>query len=547
MGVIFLDGFDNYTFLPLKWSECTTHNCASIVPNAGRDDVTQALQFTETYSESDQVLGHVFDYSLDEVIIGFALKKVSSDNMGYLELSFNDGETKQSYLRFYDNTVYYNNGDETNKQGMLGALILGDWNYFEAHIKFDLVSGTVTLRNNGNTFLHITDTNTIAGTNNYIDRIRLSVHPTIVSTDPYYFIDDLYVSTVSGTVNNGFLGNCKVKTLYPTNSGTLTEFNKSDLASSMQDYQIVTGPHIKDTTTYSIHAYEYNSVDDGYANTYNGDTTIHNDLPTLDMYVAEDSYKQLMWLRFSNVVIPNNAKIITAHVKLNIEANNYWAYITQKAAIEADVNAKPIISREDFNSRTSFDYIQFYNSTGINIVEFKDSIQLLVDSLMWDGFNGGTVQILQRDVHNPGWPDHNHTAFRYTSFDAASDPYALNSPKLYVEYQLPGNDSGKYIYSDMDKITDTYRFDSLSSSTKIHAVSQSNITKMALNRANPNTPNLGGVILNGADKYVVRGGKLNDLQYRESAAIWQQNPVTSSGWLSTDLNGFEFGITTISG
>ena len=135
MSLLFIDGFDNYTHLPLKWPEQTRDSNMYIKQSIGRKGTAGLNIYSGTMVQtwSSEYIGYNFDPS-EEIIIGFAFKKLISD-YGYVELSFryaNDVETDgtmQNYIRLYDDSIIYRNADSSTEQGAINSLVFNEWNY----------------------------------------------------------------------------------------------------------------------------------------------------------------------------------------------------------------------------------------------------------------------------------------------------------------------------------------------------------------------------------------------------------------------------------
>jgi hypothetical protein len=98
----------------------------------------------------------------------------------------------------------------------------GVWNYIEMKVGISPTDGTFALRLNGVSIPGIADKtglNTGTGTIN-----RLVFNPDF--TWGRMLVDDIYVASGSGSVNNDFLGDVRVETLYPTASGTYSDFSR---------------------------------------------------------------------------------------------------------------------------------------------------------------------------------------------------------------------------------------------------------------------------------------------------------------------------------
>jgi hypothetical protein len=120
---------------------------------------------------------------------------------------------------------------------------MGAWNYLECFSgPLNATTGHVIVRVNGATVIDFTG-NTLGG--GTVDDTPgplqyISVYVTSIAgqlnTNP---VDDLYICTDAGSAPyNGFLGDCKVETLIPSNNGTFSQLLGSD-GNSTDNYQLV--------------------------------------------------------------------------------------------------------------------------------------------------------------------------------------------------------------------------------------------------------------------------------------------------------------------
>lgn len=86
------------------------------------------------------------------------------------------------------------------------------WSYIEIKVYCDSSAGTIDVKVDGVSCLSLSGINTQGTSSNYYDRIRLLD----VGTNYEHSIDDLYICDGSGSVNNDFLGPCKVMVVKPS-------------------------------------------------------------------------------------------------------------------------------------------------------------------------------------------------------------------------------------------------------------------------------------------------------------------------------------------
>jgi hypothetical protein len=108
----------------------------------------------------------------------------------------------------------------------------GFWNYLEFRTDINNSSGYVEIRINGQSLFTLGSLNTKYSGNGYANMIR--VQP-FGNTGQFNFkIDDMYVLNNGGSVNNQFLGECRVQTQYPVANGELNQFSAIGAASNWQ-------------------------------------------------------------------------------------------------------------------------------------------------------------------------------------------------------------------------------------------------------------------------------------------------------------------------
>ncbi len=102
-----------------------------------------------------------------------------------------------------------------------GVYLSGVWNYIEVKWTVDDTVGVVVVRVNGVEVLNLTSQDTKNSTNAYCACIGVSCD---VSQHTF---DDMYICDTSGSVNNDFLGDCKVVEVVPTGAGNYTQWTPS--------------------------------------------------------------------------------------------------------------------------------------------------------------------------------------------------------------------------------------------------------------------------------------------------------------------------------
>lgn len=217
MALLFFDGFDHYnpaTYGASKWGTAD----APVDGGAGRLGGRCLRLYSGRY------VAYTLDSPTDTIVFGFAFKKNSGSSYASI-LQARNGATVHFSLYFNQT-----NGDlsaRNNTTEISGGLAAGaaadalsGWIYIEGKVKIHDSDGTVDIKVNGVDVLNLTGKDTRNGATETIDVFRL-----FGDSDNYY--DDFYLLDTSGSVNNSFLGDVRVATLYPSGAGDSTQFTAS--------------------------------------------------------------------------------------------------------------------------------------------------------------------------------------------------------------------------------------------------------------------------------------------------------------------------------
>lgn len=212
MALLFVDSFDHYASADLlkKWSSGT----ATISTTLGRRS-GGALVLFSSYATLN------LNAALSGIICGMAVKWAGDP-------------TDQELIRFLDNTtanvsLYLRNDGSIRiirkestpvvlYTSLPGVAPISGWFYLEVKMVFHESTGAFEVRVNGNTVISQTNADTVvSGAGAYATSLRLGT-----STAMTIYVDDFYVCDTSGTVNNDFLGDCRVDAYLPTSDGALS-------------------------------------------------------------------------------------------------------------------------------------------------------------------------------------------------------------------------------------------------------------------------------------------------------------------------------------
>lgn len=141
------------------------------------------------------------------------------------------------------------------------VLLVNTWYYIEVYALINGSTGAVTVRLNGANEIVLTNVNTQNGSGTALDTILLGGSMNMNGT-AYFDYDDLYVCDGAGTVNNTFLGDCQVQTLFPNGNGATNGW-VNDAANSTNNYSHVnsvpysTATYVGSSTLNQVDEYAY--------------------------------------------------------------------------------------------------------------------------------------------------------------------------------------------------------------------------------------------------------------------------------------------------
>jgi hypothetical protein len=555
MSLIFIDSFKNYSFLPMKWDERTTMCQFYLKSGIGRK-AGQALAISRGYkAQETDFLGKNLGGNFETLILGFAMKRLTYSG-DFLEIWFCDGTSAQSKILLYGTGISWYSGSSSSNYGRYFAFDLNRWYYIEIKIKASDILGELVIRVDENIVLSLDNLDTITTSNLYFNRIRFNAKLSSISSSDFAYIDDLYVVNDLGTFNNNFLGNCEISIALPSGQGNYSDFLPSPSYSGSVNYTLINDPIYQqdNTVNYNNIFYEYAGADDGcYIQNTNEINWVFNNSSTL---VAHDSIymnsgnggtNSHFWFRFSSVSIPKNAKIIQAY----IIANRYDTPIqptTNQLQIYFQKLGSPapqVASSSDFYAR-SFTYNTYTGAYGDNISNknISSSLQELVDLPDWQEENNSVLAVVKIKYTSTSiggvWS-------RYTSYEANNNPYHAQSPKLFVEWQLPDDDSDKYLKSDSYNDVDTYSMTTTSGLSNILAVNYCAATKRELDLDETNDVFLQATMVSGGSTYLSTTILPNSSRYLFTPMIVEKDPCTNLPWVYDSIVNNYFGFTTISG
>lgn len=241
MALLFCDGFghvdDGYEYL--KWDY--SNGLGDIMYGAGygrHGDWGVHLQ-------KDYYMERAITLSDDTIIIGTAMYVSAFDPENW-PIKILDGATTQITLQV-DTGGYIKVKRNATLIGAsaAGVITSTEWFYLEIKVKFHTTVGTVDIRVNGVNVLSLTDVNTDESDSASCTTLRIAGgYDNVGST----LFDDLYVCNTLGAVNNDFLGDVRIATLYPTSDGNSSDFTPS---TGTDHYALVDEPQLVGDTDHN--------------------------------------------------------------------------------------------------------------------------------------------------------------------------------------------------------------------------------------------------------------------------------------------------------
>lgn len=129
-----------------------------------------------------------------------------------------------------------------------GAYYESAWFYLEVKAKIHQSAGSVEVRLNTETIISLVDTDTCAGTTPSFNMVGLMENPGAPNgTGLSILYDDLYYTDLMGSVNNGFLGNVRVKTQFAVGNGDNIDFLIGGSSPAATNWQSVSNLAMDDT------------------------------------------------------------------------------------------------------------------------------------------------------------------------------------------------------------------------------------------------------------------------------------------------------------
>ena len=297
MALRFIDGFDHYTTLAQMLYKWTTTSSGNAAPNqTGR----RAGSLAATTGGGIGYFSKVLD-SQSTWIIGFAFKIASAptSERTFLVLYDTSGTAQVSLSLTTAGLIQAYRGDMvTLLASAASALSSSGWCYLEMKATIADSGGSIEVRKDGAPILTYTGDTKSSSSNATACTFRLGCSAGGAGA---YLIDDLYVCDGTGSVNNGFLGDVRVDTLFPSGTGSLSQF----------------------TPTGSVNNWE--NVDEASPDSdtsYNAADTVGS----IDAFTFSDLSAQnaiIMGVQLNNLACKDDAGSRVLHALTRVDGTNY--------------------------------------------------------------------------------------------------------------------------------------------------------------------------------------------------------------------------------
>lgn len=228
MSALFLDSFDHYDDLDLKWDAATLGQYIDQTVSEGRF-TAGALKIGAGGLGSSIRTKNLT--ASEEMIAGFAWMNTGDvyDGLFY----FGTDGSSQNYALSIDNVtgIATLTADTGATCATASATFTGSiWQHVEMRVKVHNSLGELEIRRNGISVASITGVDTLSGTDDTISSFRVRDQ----SGNQDHYIDDLYIFNGEGTSNNTFAGDSRVTVLRPSANGGTNDFTPTGAATNYE-------------------------------------------------------------------------------------------------------------------------------------------------------------------------------------------------------------------------------------------------------------------------------------------------------------------------
>jgi hypothetical protein len=242
MALLLIDGADD-GLSAYKWTSGGTRDAAqfrtgtaSLLVGGGTSGSTYP-SYTLAASERHSTM-----------IAGFAFRMASTvEAVGPLTFGGVGGITHIEIRRTLTGGFQVYRGATLIASSATGLYVSATWYHLEAKVFIDDTVGSVEVRLNGVQIINFFGDTRNAGADALIYTVFLSAGSG--APDRLMNVDDVFICNGAGSVNNDFLGDCTVQTLYPDGNGNYSQGTGSD-GNSTDNYLLVDEANVPNTSDY---------------------------------------------------------------------------------------------------------------------------------------------------------------------------------------------------------------------------------------------------------------------------------------------------------
>ncbi len=256
MGLLWVDGFESYgtsngsapSPTGIVGKQYTVNNESSVDIEEGRLGSGHSIELgaTSSYIQTPTLTTNA------TIIVGFAFKRGGGTDIMFLRNGASEG-MGLNYLGGGKIGVYRSS---TLLEIADFQFNFNTWYWVEFKVLCNDTTGTYELRVGETVIASDTGVDTKTGSNDYHDSVRLGGSTTNT-------FDDFYICDGAGVVNNDFLGNVSVTTLFPGGAGFTTDFTPSAGANyTCVDEQLINEDtdYVESSTAAHKDTYAYDNV-----------------------------------------------------------------------------------------------------------------------------------------------------------------------------------------------------------------------------------------------------------------------------------------------
>lgn len=255
MSLIFVDGFDD-GLQSFKW---TSYNGSTTGRSGSGMSLSTGNVFTSKFSFNSPDESATIIYGAAYKVAGAqqsAIVYFKSDNIATYHLTIATNTAKGI-------DVFRGQFGTLLGSSVSNVIVPGGFQYIEVKATLSDTVGAVVVKVDGVTVVNLATQDTKnAGTKTVFDGLEFNQN--FASFAAVW--DDMYVCNNAGSVNNDFLGDCSVQTIYPDGNGNSSQWVGSD-ADSVNNYLLVdengapnTSDYVESGTATNIDTYTFGNV-----------------------------------------------------------------------------------------------------------------------------------------------------------------------------------------------------------------------------------------------------------------------------------------------